>query len=390
MAKLPEELTPEQVQRWSGIGLLSALAMALGYLETFIPIPIPGVKLGLANIAILIALARKDAAGAFCVGVIKVLAAGLLFGNPLTMAYSAAGTLLALAVMIPLSRIDSMHLAMVSVVGALFHEIGQLAVAMLVLGTPLVWYSAPVLLAAGCITGAICGVLASRTVTLLGSPDARAAQRTGGDVPAPTAAQPPFGYRAVSRVNVKAAIAVFLAYCIVVLHLASPMALAIALAVAIVSCLVARVRPSAFVAAVRPLALIAVITLVAQMASQQQGEVLLSLGPAVITSEAVAQAAAMLARLFAISTASLALMALCGTDDLVGAIRWMMRPLRKLGLQTEGFALALQTALQAVPLLARTLQEQMPSWKSQIARRELWTAIIPQFIADAFGEALRD
>ena len=106
-------LTLSESERWTRIGALSALAMLLGYLETFVPIPIPGVKLGLANVAVLIALAEGDVWGACWVGVVKVLAAGLLFGSPVTMAYSAAGTLLSLLVMAPLSRLRTMSMWMV-------------------------------------------------------------------------------------------------------------------------------------------------------------------------------------------------------------------------------------------------------------------------------------
>jgi heptaprenyl diphosphate synthase len=161
------QLTPREVLRWTRVGMLAALAIILGYLETFVPIPIPGVKLGLANIAVLIALGQHDARGAFGIAVIKVLASGLLFGSPVMMAYSATGTLLAFMVMAPLAPLPTMHIVMVSVVGALAHEIGQLLVAMLLLGTPLVWYSAPLLEVAGCVTGALCGIVAARTIELL-------------------------------------------------------------------------------------------------------------------------------------------------------------------------------------------------------------------------------
>ena len=160
-------LTPTETLRWTRVGMLAALAIILGYLETFVPIPIPGVKLGLANIAVLIALGQGDTRGAFGIAVIKVLASGLLFGSPVMMAYSATGTLLAFACMAPLAPLPTMHLAMVSVVGGLAHEIGQLLVAMLMLGTPLVWYGAPLLELAGVVTGALCGIVAARTCDLL-------------------------------------------------------------------------------------------------------------------------------------------------------------------------------------------------------------------------------
>ena len=87
-----DTLTPQEEERWSRVGALAALAMVLGYLETFVPIPIPGVKLGLANVAVLLALAQGDVWGACWIAAVKVLAAGLLLGSPITMAYSAVGT----------------------------------------------------------------------------------------------------------------------------------------------------------------------------------------------------------------------------------------------------------------------------------------------------------
>ena len=88
-------LSPAERLRWTRVGALAAFALVLSYVETFVPIPIPGVKLGLANIVVLVALVRFDARSALAVAAIKVLAAGLLFGSPIMMAYSAAGTLLA-------------------------------------------------------------------------------------------------------------------------------------------------------------------------------------------------------------------------------------------------------------------------------------------------------
>lgn len=138
---------------WERVGALVALALVLGYLESFVPLPIPGVKLGLANIAILVALYELGARATLCVCVVKVLAVGLLFGSPLMIAYSALGSLLALGGMAPLSRLRTLHPAMTSVVGGILHELGQLCVAWWLLGTSLVWYGAPPLLVVGALTG---------------------------------------------------------------------------------------------------------------------------------------------------------------------------------------------------------------------------------------------
>ena len=91
----------DEARLWARVGVLAALALVLSYIETFIPlpVPVPGIKLGLANVAVLVALELIDVKSALFVAAIKVLAAGFLFGNPLMMAYSAGGTILAFAFM---------------------------------------------------------------------------------------------------------------------------------------------------------------------------------------------------------------------------------------------------------------------------------------------------
>lgn len=161
--------SPDEARRWARIGVLAALALVFGYVETFIPlpVPVPGVKLGLANIVVLVALALLDAKSAAIVALVKVLAAGFLFGNPLMMLYSAGGTALAFGVMAALMQVRGLSLVLVAVVGAVFHNVGQLAVASVVLGTPLVWATAPVLVVAACATGALSGAATRYTLTCL-------------------------------------------------------------------------------------------------------------------------------------------------------------------------------------------------------------------------------
>ena len=162
-------LSLDEARRWARVGVLAALALVLGYVETLIPlpVPVPGIKLGLGNIAVLVALALLDVRSAAGVAAIKVLAAGFLFGNPLMMAYSAAGTVLAYLVMALLMRIPGISVVLVAIAGAIFHNLGQLAVAALVLGTNLVWASAPVLAVAACATGALTGVAVRYTLSVL-------------------------------------------------------------------------------------------------------------------------------------------------------------------------------------------------------------------------------
>lgn len=162
-------LSRDEARRWARVGVLAALALVLGYIETFIPlpVPVPGVRLGLANIAVLAALVLLDAKSAALVAVAKVLAAGFLFGNPLMMLYSAGGTVLAFASMAALVRVPGLSVVLVAMMGAVFHNLGQLAVACLVLGTGLVLYSAPVLVIAACVTGAVTGMAARYAIDCL-------------------------------------------------------------------------------------------------------------------------------------------------------------------------------------------------------------------------------
>ena len=163
-------LTLDEARMWARVGVVAALALVLSYIETFIPlpVPVPGIKLGLANIAVLAALALLDVKSAAFVALIKVLAAGFLFGNPLMMAYSAGGTVLAFASMAALSRIRGLSIVLVAIVGAVLHNVGQLAVASAILGTPLVWATAPLLVIAACFTGALSGIATRYTLDCLG------------------------------------------------------------------------------------------------------------------------------------------------------------------------------------------------------------------------------
>jgi len=166
-----EAMSLSEARRWARAGVLAALALVLGYVETFIPlpIPVPGIKLGLGNIVVLVALVMLDLRSAALVALVKVLAAGFLFGNPLMMLYSAGGTTLAFAAMALLLHVNGLSLVFVAIAGAVLHNVGQLAVAAAVLGTGAVWASAPVLVIAACATGALTGVAASYTVACLES-----------------------------------------------------------------------------------------------------------------------------------------------------------------------------------------------------------------------------
>lgn len=332
------ELSACEARRWTRIGVLSALAMLLGYAETFVPIPIPGVKLGLANIAVLVALAEGDIAGALCVCVIKVLATGLLFGSPLTMAYSAAGTLLAFLAMAPLSKLRSMHVVMLSIVGALCHEIGQVAVASLLLGTTVVWYTTPLLLVAGCAAGALCGVLANRLYRSLSQSPNKNAEATEE-----LARVVVLDLDTSSADSTSAWLFALLVACVVVVfHLYDLIPLLLCAGAAGMLCLATHVEPKTLARTLRPLAAIGVLTLVFQL---------------VLTPEtALVETTRAMLRLASIASLCAAFMKTVPASNLTVTAYKLVAPLRRLGIPADGFVLAFDVALRLVPTLGDMLE----------------------------------
>ena len=151
------------IRRLARIALLSALALVLSWIETMIPLPVtlPGVKLGLGNIAVVVALFALDAKSALAVAAVKVLASGLLFGSPTMLAYSLGGTALAFLGMLLLVHIPGASVMLVSMVSAILHNLGQLCVAALLLSSPSVFLTLPPLALAALVTGAITGAVAA-------------------------------------------------------------------------------------------------------------------------------------------------------------------------------------------------------------------------------------
>lgn len=142
-------------------GLLVALAFIFSYIESLIPIPIgiPGIKLGLANGVTLVALYLLRPADAFAIGCLRIVLAGLTFGSPVSMLYSLCGGLLSLGVMWLCRRSNRFSVVGVSIAGGVAHNIGQIALAAVLLATPAVAWYTPVLLLTGTLTGTLIGVL---------------------------------------------------------------------------------------------------------------------------------------------------------------------------------------------------------------------------------------
>lgn len=141
-------------------GVFTALALIFSYVETLIPIQfgIPGVKLGLANLIIVIALYRMKLSEAYLLSIVRVLLAGFIFGNYFSIIYSLAGGILSLTVMALLRKKGGFSVIGVSIAGGVFHNIGQLIVASVIVETFSVMYYVPVLLIAGLVTGLLIGI----------------------------------------------------------------------------------------------------------------------------------------------------------------------------------------------------------------------------------------
>ncbi|MFR3344958.1 MAG: Gx transporter family protein [Anaerobutyricum sp.] len=138
-------------------GMFLALALVAGYIEQLIPINlgIPGVKLGLANIVTMLLVGVPAA----CLILLRILLSGFLFGSGFAMVYSAAGAAMSMLVMALLKKTKKFSSVGVSVAGGIFHNVGQIIVAMIVLETKALAYYLPILILSGLVAGILIGIL---------------------------------------------------------------------------------------------------------------------------------------------------------------------------------------------------------------------------------------
>ncbi len=152
----------KKTEKTAQLGLLTALALIAGYIELLIPMPvgIPGVKPGLANLVVVWALYALGPYEALAVNGMRILLSGFLFGNLSMILYSLAGAAMSFVCMYLAKKSGAFTILGVSIVGGVTHNVGQLLVAMAVQETKSLIYYGPVLLAAGLVTGAVIGILA--------------------------------------------------------------------------------------------------------------------------------------------------------------------------------------------------------------------------------------
>lgn len=151
-----------KVQKMALLSVLTAAAIVIAIIESFIPsIWIPGVKLGLANIVILVILYEIGIIEAILVNLLRVFLVGLLRGTFLSMGFymSLTGAVLSLAVMIVFYLIiKKFSIVAVSVMGSIFHIFGQILIAIIFLGTASVLYYLPIISISAIITGILVGI----------------------------------------------------------------------------------------------------------------------------------------------------------------------------------------------------------------------------------------
>ena len=155
--------TQKQAQRIAVCGMLLALMLVLGFVESQLPVAagIPGIKLGLSNGVLIFAVYMLNVPTAYLLMGLKVLLSGMLFGSPSAMMYAFAGGVLSLTVMVLLSRVKGVSPVVVSMVGGLSHNVGQVALAMIILNTPKLLYYMAILMIVGLVTGMATGLAAN-------------------------------------------------------------------------------------------------------------------------------------------------------------------------------------------------------------------------------------
>lgn len=159
----------DRIKRTAIIGVISAFAIILGYVESLISLGffIPGVKLGLANLAIVTVMYIYGNKEAFTVNFIRILISGLLFTNIFSILFSLSGATISFAVMAILKNTDKFSVMGVSVAGGVSHNIGQIIIASFVVETYSVVYYLPVLIVSGIITGMIIGAVSGILIKYL-------------------------------------------------------------------------------------------------------------------------------------------------------------------------------------------------------------------------------
>lgn len=148
------------------LSMFLALALVCSYVETLIPFPIgiPGVKLGLTNIIVILVLYCIGEKEAILISILRILLSGFMFGNAFAIIYSLAGGILSFIFMMLMKRTKKFSVITVSVAGGISHNIGQMLLASILIESYYIVSYLPVLLISGTITGFLIGVLGQEII----------------------------------------------------------------------------------------------------------------------------------------------------------------------------------------------------------------------------------
>ena len=141
---------------------MTSLAIVFGYIEHLIPLPfgIYGIKLGLANLVVIVMLYALNTYSAFTINMIRIILCSMLFGTFTSFLYSIVGGLLSFTIMLIIKKTDKFSPMGVSICGAIAHNIGQISVGIILMEEFKIALYLPVLLITGALTGALIGLVA--------------------------------------------------------------------------------------------------------------------------------------------------------------------------------------------------------------------------------------
>ena len=140
---------------------MASLAIVFGYIEYLIPFPfgIYGIKLGLANLVVVIMLYALNASSAFTINMIRIILCSILFGSFTSFWYSIVGGLLSFGIMLIIKKTNKFSPLGISICGAIAHNIGQITVAVILMNELKIAFYLPILLISGTLTGALIGII---------------------------------------------------------------------------------------------------------------------------------------------------------------------------------------------------------------------------------------
>lgn len=150
------------IRKISQYGMMVALALIMSYIEAQIPafFAVPGMKLGLTNIVVVVSLYLLGSKSAMFINIVRIILVSLLFGNTMSLAFSFVGGMLSTLIMIILKKSGKFSTVGVSAAGGITHNIGQILVAIFLLNTSAITWYLPILWISGIISGVVIGIIA--------------------------------------------------------------------------------------------------------------------------------------------------------------------------------------------------------------------------------------